>query len=146
LDFLSCRRKEWVKENPMDTEKTVLLVEDEPALRDLIALILQNLVGCRVVTAGDGEEALKSFSELHPQAVVLDILLPYMNGLDLLRKLKEQGDLDGTGVIVISALGYPEVVRQAAAAGANDFLVKPFDPEILAERVKTLFSPPGVAA
>jgi DNA-binding response OmpR family regulator len=122
----------------MDTEKTVLLVEDEPALRDLIALILQNMVGCRVVTAGDGAEALKSFSELRPQAVILDILLPYMNGLDLLRKLKDQGDLDGTGVIVISALGYPEVVRQAAAAGARDFLVKPFDPEILAERVKTL--------
>jgi DNA-binding response OmpR family regulator len=64
-----------------------------------------------------------------------------MNGLDVLRKLKDQGDLEQTGVIVISALGYPEVVRQAAEAGADDFLVKPFDPVLLAERVKSILAP-----
>lgn len=129
----------------MNTEKTLLLVEDEPALRDLIALILEHQVGCRVVTAGDGEEALKTFESVRPQAVVLDILLPYINGLDLLRRLNDQGDLEQTGVIVISALGYPEIVRQAVTAGARDFLVKPFDPELLAERVKSLFAPSPAA-
>ncbi len=130
----------------MDNDNTLLLVEDEPALRDLIALILEHQVGCRVVTAGDGMEALESFETLRPRAVVLDILLPYMNGLDLLRRLKEQGNLEQTGVIVISALGYPEVVRQAAEAGASDFLVKPFDPVVLAERVKSIFEPALIPA
>jgi DNA-binding response OmpR family regulator len=113
----------------------LLLVEDDPVLRDLISLALQRASGYQVTAVEDGEQARELFSQLRPQVLLLDILLPRMNGLQLLAHLKEDDLLGDTTVVVISALGYQEVIEQAIAAGARDFLVKPFDVETLLERL-----------
>lgn len=118
----------------------LLIVEDDPALRDLILLALSRYPRYRAIAARDGVEALALFEQHHPQAVILDILLPHMNGLDVLRRLQEQNRLDNVVVIVISALGYSEVIQQAVAAGARDFLVKPFDVEFLLRRLEGAMS------
>ncbi len=115
---------------------TTLLVEDDAPLRDLIGLAIERLLGYTVISAANAAEAMELFQEYHPLFLVLDILLPQTNGLDFLRQLKEKNLLENTFAIVISALGYPEVVQQAAACGARDFLVKPFDVEYLISRLQ----------
>jgi len=122
----------------------ILVVEDDAPLRDLILLALSRHPHYQALAAGDGVEALALFERHHPQALILDILLPSMNGLDLLRRLKEQNRLDGVAVVVISALGYGEVIQQAVAAGACDFLVKPFDVEFLLQRLQGAMKRSGV--
>ena len=119
----------------MDNPSVVLLVEDDPVMSDLVSLVLDRNMGLQVITATNGQEALSLFQEHQPGIVILDILLPHMNGLELLRRLNEQKDLDRTHVIVTSALGYQEIVKQAVEAGAKDFLVKPFNVEDLVQRV-----------
>jgi two-component system, response regulator, stage 0 sporulation protein A len=117
-------------------EIRILLVEDEPALRDLIALVLSQQPGYQVATAANGLEALAAFQEQPPSVLILDILLPQMNGLQLLVKLKEKELLGEAVIIIISGLGYGEIVQQAVAAGARYFLVKPVDMDLLVERIK----------
>jgi two-component system response regulator (stage 0 sporulation protein A) len=124
----------------MQAPDTILLVDDDPPLTDLITLVLRDLPNCQVLTARNGPEALVLCSSLRPKVMVLDILLPHMNGLDLLREMKNRGLLEKTQVIVISGLGYREVVTQAIQAGAKDFIVKPFDVQVLGERVRRAFT------
>ncbi|MCI0521607.1 MAG: response regulator [Chloroflexi bacterium] len=115
---------------------SLLLVEDDPVLRDLISLALQRAARYQVTAVEDGEEALEVFAQSRPQVLLLDILLPRLNGLQLLARLKEDDLLGDTTVVMTSALGYQEVIEQAIAAGARDFLVKPFDVETLLERLE----------
>ena len=86
-----------------------------------------------------GEAALKAIHERHPDLILLDLFLPQQNGLDFLQRLKQSGLLVSIPVIVVSALGFPEIVQQAVQAGARDFLVKPIDTDMLVARVQKLF-------
>jgi len=118
------------------TRLKILLVEADPALRDLVTLVLSHDLHCQVITAGDGEEALELFAKHQPEIILLDILLPRLNGLDILRYLDEHGGLEHSSAIVISALGYQEIIQKAIHSGADDFLVKPLDVELLLQRVR----------
>ncbi len=118
-----------------ETEETLLIIEDDPSIRDLMVLVLKRLK-CRIVTANNGMEALARFNECHPKMIITDVLLPRMNGLDLIRQLHDTGALDKTTVLVITAFGYREIVQKAKLAGVKDFLVKPFDVEDLFTRVQ----------
>jgi DNA-binding response OmpR family regulator len=116
-------------------------------VRDLIVVALTGLCPeCRVVTAGDGLSALAAFEAHRPRLVLLDLLLPRLNGLDVLRQMQAQA---GRGrrvpVIIISALGLREVVAQTAAANACDFILKPFDPIVLADKVRAALARPEAA-
>ncbi len=122
---------------------TILIVEDDPPLRDLIYLVTKRVLGYSALTASNGLEALEHFHAAHPQVMVLDILLPQMNGLDVLKQLNAGGDLQNTTVIVISGLGYLEIVQQAISAGARDFIVKPFDVEVLVDRIQQAMEEAG---
>ncbi len=113
----------------------VLLVEADPVLRDLVRLALRRF-GYGVCTAGDSATALRLAGETSPDAVVLDLFLPGMGGLDLLRRLKEMPTAAATPVVAISALGFREVVQQALQSGACDFVLKPFDVALLAEKLE----------
>ena len=117
-----------------------MLVEDDPVLRDLIRLVLNQQPGFKLITANDGVEALEMFPIDKPDVILLDILLPRMNGLELLRRLKEQDMLGETVVLVISALGYQEIIQQVVDSGARDFIVKPFDIRVLVQRLRAVSS------
>lgn len=122
--------------NQVVNKADVLIVEDDASMRDFITLALGQRLGLQIISAGDGIEALALFHDHHPQVIVLDILLPQMNGLQFLQQLKDQSALDQTTVIVVSALGYEEVIQQAMEAGASHFIVKPFDIEVLVHRTQ----------
>ncbi len=120
----------------------LLIVEDDPAMRDLLELTLkqQFVPPFELKIAQNGLEALDMIQESPPTLMILDILLPQMNGLQLLQQLQVESMPTDMRIVVISALGVREVVQQAIENGANDFLVKPFDMDTLIERVKQVLT------
>jgi DNA-binding NtrC family response regulator len=103
----------------------VLIVDDEAAQRRLLEVRMRSL-GCQVATANNGHDALAAIERELPALVLLDLLMPEMDGMELLRRLKKNGvDLP---VIVITAHGSIEAAVEAMKEGAYDFLPKPFDP------------------
>ncbi|MCB9134627.1 MAG: response regulator [Anaerolineales bacterium] len=116
---------------------TILVVEDEPDVRNLVVMTLKQ-AEYHVITASDGVEALKRCEEHTPQLILLDISMPRVNGLDLLYLLKDMELLSRTQVVMLTALGYQEVVQKAMGYGVKDFIVKPFDVLDLLQRVERL--------
>ena len=116
------------------TRPNVLVCDDEPNLRELIRLSLGP--GWSVHEASDGEEALTLAHSLKPDLVILDLMMPRLNGLDVLVKLKADPGLRRTRVLVVTAQPASEV--EAREHGADGVIVKPFAPEDLAELAATL--------
>jgi two-component system response regulator MprA len=114
---------------------TILVVDDEPAVRDALQRAL-SLEGYEVVTAGDGEAALAAHDERRPDAIVLDVQMPVLNGIDACRKLRAGGSR--TPVLMLTARD--QVTDRVAGldAGADDYLVKPFALEELFARLRAL--------
>lgn len=100
----------------------ILIVDDEPGTLQLLRLVLQ-ADGHTIFQAHDGAEAITEFARIRPDLVLLDILLPKIDGLDVLRALRAQDAV--AGVIVISALSSEQLAVQAMVAGADDYLSKP---------------------
>jgi two-component system phosphate regulon response regulator PhoB len=115
---------------------TVLLVEDDPDIRHLVAFKLTK-GGFDVVEAADGFAALQSAREKVPDLVILDIRMPRMSGLEVCRELRA-GPLTGNvPIIMLTARARPSDLEQAYAAGATDYVVKPFSPRILLQHVES---------
>jgi len=119
---------------PLENTKTILICEDEPALRELVRASLDG--GYRFAEASDGYAALKLAQELVPDAVVLDLMLPGLSGLDVLAGLRRDERLRHTRVLVVTA--WSETHEDIVAAGADDFLPKPFDPDVLKAKLERL--------
>lgn len=113
----------------------ILVVENDPVQRDLMKLALER-IDCHVITVTSGADALTSFEEMVPQVVLLDLFLPRMSGLEVIEELRLSGRLCQTTVLAISSLGFPEVVEHAREAGAYDFIIKPFEIDLLQRRVR----------
>ncbi len=118
----------------------LLIVEDDPVMRDLLELALRQQFSppFEIRLANDGAKALEIIEETSPALIVMDILLPYMNGLQILQHLRDHPNGKRPRIVMISALGVREVVQQAVDRGADDFIVKPFDTETLIARIKTV--------
>jgi len=113
---------------------TVLVVDDEPMVREVVARYLE-LDGLRVEQAADGTAAAEWLADHRPDLVVLDIMLPGVDGLSLLRQLRAAGDVP---VILLTARA-DEIDRVLGLElGADDYVVKPFSPRELAARVRTV--------
>ena len=117
---------------------TVLICEDEEPLRELIRVSLGR--SHRFFEAKDGKTALKLVREHRPDVVVLDVMLPGISGLDVLRALRSDPELGGARVVAISAWVHLE--GETLAAGADGFVGKPFDPQELRSTVENLLSGP----
>jgi CheY-like chemotaxis protein len=113
---------------------TILVCDDEPSLRELVRAVL----GPRYsfVEADDGPRALALARELHPDLIVLDLMLPGMSGLEVLDVLRGDPELGAVPVIVVTAWSHAEAT--ALVAGADRFVPKPFDPEALETAVEEL--------
>ena len=116
---------------------TILVVEDDPVILDLLAVNFE-LEGYTVVRAVDGEDGLATARRFRPAAVVTDIMMPKRSGLDLLRDLRADADLATVPVILVSAKALASDVREGLAAGADDYVTKPFEPDELLVRVEKL--------
>ncbi len=112
----------------------VLVVDDDPNIRELVRLYLED-EGIEVVQKGNGAEALEYAENHPPDLVVLDIMMPGMDGWALCARLRELGDMP---VLMITAKGEPADRIKGFKLGTDDYLVKPFDPMELALRVKAL--------
>ncbi|MEJ6827687.1 MAG: response regulator [Synechococcus sp. ArSW.bin.68] len=113
---------------------TILVVDDEPAVRRVLLMRLQ-LAGYNVVSAEDGEEALEKFHSESPDLVVLDVMLPKMDGFAVCRRLRAESCVP---IIFLSAL---ESISERVAGldlGADDYLPKPFSPKELEARISTI--------
>ena len=104
-------------------KQLVLIIEDDEFLRSWVTKRLEQ-AGYRVVVAVDGESGLAAAAEHHPTLILLDILLPGMNGYEFLEKIKTRDDLKSIPVIVFSNLGQREEIAKAQALGIDDFLIK----------------------
>ena len=105
----------------------ILVVDDDPDIRTIVKDRLQR-TGYQVITAEDGEEALKIIAQEEPDAVILDLQMPRMNGMEVIKRLK---DNSCPPIIVITAYGTIEKAVSAMKEGAFDFITKPFSPDHL---------------
>jgi two-component system, OmpR family, KDP operon response regulator KdpE len=113
---------------------SLLVVEDEPGFSRLISLCLVR-EGFDVHTASNGEDALDLAAEIHPDAVVLDLGLPGMDGLTVLKELRERTNMP---VLVVTGARTPDAIRRGLDRGADDYVTKPFSPTELAARVRAV--------
>lgn len=102
------------------TATRCLVVDDEPAILRLVAVVLRDL-GCDTLTAADAEAALTLLEDQHPDVVISDVKLPGMDGVELARRIKSNGDDGKTPVLLMSAFGEPR------NHPGDAFLAKPFD-------------------
>jgi two-component system, OmpR family, response regulator MprA len=118
----------------------LLVVDDDPSVREALALVL-DLNGFEVTTAIDGREAIRTLSVASPDAVVLDVLMPGLDGLEVCRRMRATGDR--TPVLMLTAR--TEVSERVAGleAGADDYLAKPFAREELIARLRALLRRTG---
>jgi DNA-binding response OmpR family regulator len=101
----------------------ILVVEDETFLVKIYTVKLKK-EGFDVSIATDGEQAVKMASEIKPDIILLDLILPKMNGFEALEKMRQDPNLKKTPVIVLSNLGQDEDIKRAESLGATDYLVK----------------------
>lgn len=130
--------------------RRILIAEDDPMVMELITTRLE-LAGYRTFSARNGQEALSRIRDIKPDALVLDINMPVLDGFQVLARLKSSGELARTPTMVLTARNCPDDVRQAIQLGARDFIAKPFRDDQLIARVGRLVrkagtAPPPVAA
>ena len=119
----------------------VLIVDDEPHIRLLLEQTLDELedLGVELLTAKNGGEALELVRSERPQVVLLDVMMPVMNGFDVCRKIKDDAELASTYVVLLTAKGQEFDRVSGAAAGADVYVTKPFDPDdVLARTAEVL--------
>jgi sigma-B regulation protein RsbU (phosphoserine phosphatase) len=120
-----------------DRPAKILIVDDEEQNLSLIQEVLVD-IHCVVAKARDGIEALDKFDKFQPDLVLLDVMLPRLSGLEVCARLKRDPNTRAVPVLVLTSLDELPTHRQACRSGADDFLTKPFDNEVLLHRVRLM--------
>jgi DNA-binding response OmpR family regulator len=122
----------------------VLIVDDDPLL---IAFVQHKLTsrGYSVTTAADGVAGMECAKALRPDIIVLDLMMPVLDGRSFIQRLREETSLADVPVLMLTARGREEDIVDLLKLGASDYLVKPFSPEELAARIGRLVPSPGRA-
>ncbi|MCZ6599168.1 MAG: response regulator transcription factor [Planctomycetota bacterium] len=118
-------------------QRHIMVVEDEADLADLIALHLKR-EGYRVSTYGDGNQGLAAIERDVPDLVVLDLMLPGLDGFEICRRIRRDERLAAILILMVTARGEEADVITGLELGADDSMVKPFSPRVLVARVRTL--------
>ena len=121
----------------LGADPKVLVADDDPLLRAILQHKLTSS-GYQVLTAGDGREALIQAQAHRPAAIVLDAMMPIIDGFETLRRLKSVAELRGIVVVMLTALKREQDIVSALKLGAADYLVKPFNPDELVARLMRL--------
>jgi len=119
-------------------ERLILVADDEPHIRLLIEQSLEDLAdeGVDIQTVGDGQTALDTIRQRRPQLVVLDAMMPRMNGFDVCAAVKNDLSLHDVYVIILTAKGQEYDRQRGEQVGANLYMTKPFDPDELLLRAR----------
>ncbi|NJD29028.1 MAG: response regulator transcription factor [Chloroflexi bacterium] len=129
------------EESSVSTQPLVLVADDEPRITKLVAIALSE-EGFRVVTANGGEQALQKAEEVRPDIVLLDIVMPDLDGIEVMRQLRERRPVP---VILLTAKGSTADKAKGLDLGADDYIAKPFHPDELAARVRAVIRRSGGA-
>ena len=121
----------------MNTKAKILVVDDEDRNLRLMELLLTSF-GYDVLTASNGEEALKKVYDIPPNVILLDVMMPKMDGFEVAKRLKEKEETSIIPIVMVTALNEVEDRVKALKAGADDFLNKPVDKTELKARVQSL--------
>ncbi|MBI3160945.1 MAG: response regulator [Chloroflexi bacterium] len=115
----------------------ILIAEDEPDIRELVAFTLR-FAGHEVTAAANGEEALHQAQKIVPDIILMDVRMPNMTGYDACRAMKQDATLKDIPVVFLSAKGQDSEIQTGLDVGAEEYLLKPFAPDQLVERVKAI--------
>jgi CheY-like chemotaxis protein len=118
--------------------RTILIVDDDPSIRRLIAATLEDVAGYRLTEAGDGAEAIERAIDARPEIVFLDISMPEIDGLEACRRLRSDPATAGATIVMLTGETGEAAERSAEDAGADLFLTKPFSPLHLLQLVDSI--------
>ena len=119
-------------------EHKILIVDDEAHIRMLIEQTLEELEddGVEFLTAENGEIALDIIQKENPQLVFLDVMMPKMNGMEVCRRVKKELGLDKVFIVLLTAKGQETDRQKGLDVGADVYMTKPFDPEVLLNKAR----------
>ena len=117
----------------------ILIAEDEPDIRELVAFTLR-FAGHEVVAAANGEEAVQLATREFPDLILMDVRMPRMTGYDACRIMKANPNLHDVPIVFLSAKGQEAEIQSGLEAGAEEYLLKPFSPDELTNRVRKILS------
>jgi two-component system response regulator ResD len=126
----------------MPGEARILVVDDEPIVREVLERYLSR-EGFEVTTAADGPAALTAFKDTSPDLIVLDLMLPRLDGLEVFRRIRER---NGTAVIMLTARGQETDRVVGLELGADDYVAKPFSPREIVARVRAVLRRTGLSS
>jgi two-component system phosphate regulon response regulator PhoB len=116
---------------------TILVVDDEPPILELVRYTLED-EQIRVLEASDGAQALETALAARPDLILLDVQMPRLDGLEVCRRLRANASLAGTRIVMLTAAGQDADRARGLAAGADEYLTKPFSPLALFTLVRSL--------
>lgn len=117
----------------------ILHAEDDPSIQAVAKVALEMIGGYQVLACSSGQEALAQVARFDPQLILLDVMMPGMDGPETLSRLRELIDLKGIPVVFMTAKVQPEELDELRRLGAQDVIVKPFDPMQLAMRIRSIW-------
>ncbi|OIN96749.1 MAG: two-component system response regulator [Anaerolineae bacterium CG03_land_8_20_14_0_80_58_20] len=117
----------------------ILIAEDERDIRDLVAFTLR-FAGYEVAAAANGEEAVSMAAKENPDLILMDVRMPRMTGYDACRILKANPEMKDIPIVFLSAKGQESEIQTGMEVGAEEYLLKPFAPDQLTERVKAILA------
>ena len=115
----------------------ILIAEDERDIRELITFTLK-FAGHEVFPTSNGEEAYQIATQIMPDLIVLDVRMPRMTGYEVCEQIKSNGNTQNIPVVFLSAKGQESEVKMGMESGADEYILKPFSPEQLLERVRSI--------
>jgi DNA-binding response OmpR family regulator len=118
-------------------QKRILIADDNENIRDALAYLLED-EGFQLWIAKDGADALQKVRDVHPDILLLDIMMPEMNGYDVCRAIKSDPELQNTYIIMLTAKGQVAEQERGKEAGANEYIVKPFSPGEILVKIKKI--------
>lgn len=121
-------------------EQKLLIVDDEAHIRMLLEQTLEDLEdeGVNFYSAQNGEEAFEIIKAEKPQLVFLDVMMPKMNGMEVCRKVKKELKLNDVFIVLLTAKGQELDRQKGAEVGADLYMTKPFDPEVILDKAKEI--------
>ena len=119
--------------------RKLLIAEDESGIRRLVRMTLES-EDYEIIEASDGEQALTMAREKRPELVLLDVMMPRRTGLEVCRLLKADDDTAGMTIVMLTARAQDSDLREARAAGCDDYFMKPFSPVALLRKVDEIFA------
>lgn len=122
----------------MDQKGKILIADDEPDIVEIIGYNLK-LEGYEIFTARDGDDALQKAKQYQPDLIILDVMMPYKNGMEVCKILRNQPQFSQTLIIFLTAISDEYSHVKGLEFGADDYLTKPVSPKVLVSKVNALF-------